>query len=187
VSRDPFKHCAPGGLLGLDLSSTCGWAYLADLGQRTPDVGSWRLPSLGGQGAKFAALENELAAALNCLTPIRVVVEAPLPPVALSNATTVRLLYGLNAIVRSECWRASISLIEIDSHTARLEIIGPVRAKPGEVKQLVMAWCAKRGIAAPDDHAADAAVVALWCARRLSADSGDLRPILGAEAAPSPR
>lgn len=152
-------------LLALDLSTQVGWA-VGPIGGR-PLLGTWVLPQIGGEGARFASFENELADAMSVHEPTVVAVEAPLPLPAQNNAEVARQQMGLRAFVFSEAYRASAAMHEIDAYSVRLNVLGTGRFPKGKVKDAVMAWSKREGYDPPDHNAGDALVLWTYYARRL--------------------
>jgi Holliday junction resolvasome RuvABC endonuclease subunit len=160
----------PGGTLALDLASTVGWAY-GGLRDANPAFGCWKLPPIGGEGARFAAFENTLAAAIEELQPSRMVCEAPMPLQALIGVSTLKVVsqqLGLRAIAYSEAYRASIPISEVSSDMVRYAILGAARFAKGKVKIEVVNYCRSRGWKVPDHNAGDAVLVWLWHKGQLS-------------------
>jgi hypothetical protein len=159
---------APGGLLALDLSSTCGYA-VGPLAARVPTLtGTWHLPHTGGEGARYTALANELAEALMLWRPSRLVLEAPLPLPAQTTFRSAAQQFGLRAIAYSEGYRASCVVSEIDCLTVRAEVMGQRRISKDIAKREAVLFCKRRGIGVNSHHAADAALVWLWLRERLA-------------------
>lgn len=156
-----------GGVLALDLSQTTGWAYGA-IGDRDPAFGVWHLPHTGGEGARYAAFENELAAAMAVWAPSRLVLEAPLPLMAQTHARTAQQQYTLRGIAYAEGYRASAAVSEIDALTARAEVLGRGRFSKDTVKREVVRYCLRRGLRVPDHNAADAVVIWTWFTDRMA-------------------
>lgn len=160
----------PGGILALDLSSKTGWAY-GQINARSPEAfGTWMLPAIGGEGARYCAFENELAAAILALQPARMIMEAPLTFQALlgvSNMRTMAQQLTLRGIGYSEAYRASIPISEASSDLVRTEVLGQGRFPKGTVKQVVMAHCWAQGWKVDDDNAADAILTWAFLAARL--------------------
>ena len=165
-----------GGIFTLDLSSTTGWC-LAEPGCR-PIWGVWFLPTIGGEGARFAALENEIGAALALHDPRTMVIEAPLPLPAFvhrkesgedwqTSAASIRQQLGLRAIAYSEGYRASVKVVEVDVYTVRMEVLGTGRVPKGEAKMRVLQHCQRNGWAVTDHNAGDAIMLADWYSRKL--------------------
>jgi Holliday junction resolvasome RuvABC endonuclease subunit len=147
-----------------------GVAYgqLADL---APIFGVWALPKVGGEGARYAAFENELIEAMEALKPGRMVLEAPLSFQALLGVSTMKVMaqqLTLRGIAYAEAWRASIPIMEISSDSVRLAILGQSRFAKGTVKGEVMRYCRDRGLKVPDDNAADAVLTWLWFRGQLT-------------------
>jgi hypothetical protein len=174
VVRLPTPH----GTLALDLGyRTVGWAC-GLLVNRNPAFGSWSLPTVGGEGAKFAAFENELSAAMEIFQPSDVIAEAMLPLMAIigrTDAATYRMQAGLRAFAASEAWRGSAAFLEIDAFTARNEVIGRGHFPKGHAKTEVIRFCRDRGWPVADDHQADACITWRWLQMRR----GGIRPLPG--------
>lgn len=154
----------PGGVLALDLAGTAGWCY-GDVDDIVPLFGIWRLPKVGGEGARYAAFENTLIDHLNEWRPSWIVLEEALPPVAQTNTFSAYQQYTLRGITLAEAYRASIPWSSVSAQLARLEVLG--RARPDDKKEAVMAWCRHRGWLVHDHNAADACVVWEWHRRKL--------------------
>lgn len=155
---------AAGGILALDLSSITGWAVggVADV---APAFGCWHLPLTGGEGARYAAFENSLAAAMDEYAPARVILEAPLSFQALLGVSTMRVMcqqLTLRGIAYAEAWRASVPIQEVSSDIVRLALLGQSRFSKGTVKRVVLGYCKSQGWNCPDDNAADACMIWLW-------------------------
>lgn len=160
----------PGGILALDLAGTVGWAYGA-IGARDPAFGCWHLPYEGGEGARYAAFENELAAAIDRFVPARLILEAPLSFLALISRSNMRVMtqqYTLRGIAYAEGWRGAIPVTEVDSFTVRQEVLGQGRFGKDVVKREVVRYCRQRGWRVPDHNAGDACLTWEWLSRRLS-------------------
>lgn len=159
----------PGGVLALDLSSRVGWAYGLP-GEPAPLFGCWQLPYVGGEGARYAAFENELALAIERHAPARLILEAPLTFQALlgvSNAKVMQQQYTLRGFAYSEAWRAAVPISEVDSYTVRSEVLGKGTFAKDTVKREVISYCRKRGWRVPDHNAGDACLVWQWLTDRL--------------------
>jgi Holliday junction resolvasome RuvABC endonuclease subunit len=155
---------APGGVLALDLSSMVGWAY-GQIADPTPRFGCWRLPYEGGEGARFAAFENELIEAMETLKPARLVLEAPLSLQALCGVSTLKVVaqqLTLRGIAYAEAWRASVPIGEISADAVRLAMLGQSRFAKNTVKREVIAYCRARGWRVPDHNAGDACLTWAW-------------------------
>lgn len=161
---------APGGVLALDLSSSVGWAY-GSLDAVVPAFGVWLLPHTGGEGGRFAAFENALAAAMDQMVPSRVVVEAPLSFQALLGVSNMRVMcqqYTLRGFAYAEAWRANVPISEVSSDIVRLAMLGQSRFAKGTVKREVVAYCRARGWRVPDHNAGDACLVWAWFVGQVS-------------------
>jgi hypothetical protein len=166
---------APGGVIALDLGGmTCGWAY-GHMTDRSPIFGSWHMPKVGGEGARFAALENELASAMELLQPTDMILEAMLPLMAQTNMVTFRIQAGMRAMAASEAWRASCAFSERDVWTIRHEVIGQASFPKGRTKSEVVRFCREQGWPVQDDHQADACITWRWLQMRR----GGIRPMPG--------
>ncbi len=151
-----------GGVLGLDLSTRVGWCYGADATSE-PIFGVWVLPP-GDLGRRFGAFENEMLDAIDLFRPRLVVPEKPFLTARPGNGATLELQVGLVAIARTCCWHHEIPCEPVAAPSARAKVLGSARAPAGspkgEIKRLVVQWCAERGWVVPDDNAGDAVV--LW-------------------------
>jgi Holliday junction resolvasome RuvABC endonuclease subunit len=155
-----------GGILALDLAGVVGVAY-GLLTERNPAWGCWHLPRIGGEGARYAAFENELSLTLTKLAPTAIVLESTLPLGAMNNYQAAAQAFTLRGFSRSEAWRHSIAISEIDSITVRTAVLGTGRFRRGEVKAEVLAWCRRRGWLIDDHNAGDALLVWEWHRRQV--------------------
>lgn len=171
-----------GPILALDLASTVGWAA-GHVGDLAPSFGTWHLPHMGGEGARYAAFENELAAAMDLLAPSHLVLEAPLPLWAQTTMRVTCQQLTLRGIAYAEGWRASCPVSEVSNEIVRSAILGRARYPKGTVKHEVVRYCRGRGFKVPDHNAADACLVWLWHTGQLQgvrAIAGPLfRPVAG--------
>lgn len=151
----------PGGVLALDLSSVTGVAY-GPMDAKNPTFGTWHLPHIGGEGARYAAFENVLADAMDYLQPRKLVLEAPLPLPAMNNRRSAFQQITLRGISYSEAWRASCAVFEIDAMSVRLGMLGQSRFAKDTVKREVVRFCLRRGLKVPDHNAADSVLLWLW-------------------------
>jgi Holliday junction resolvasome RuvABC endonuclease subunit len=156
-----------GGTLALDLSSTVGFAYGRD-GDRPTLFGDWVLPHIGGEGMRYAAFEDSLAAFIDQHAPASLVLEAPLPLPAQTAFRSAAQQFALRGIAFAEGWRASASVSEIDALTVRAEVMGQRRFSKDIVKREVVAYCRKRGIRVSSHHQADAVLVWIWHRQRIA-------------------
>ena len=154
-----------GGVLALDLSSRVGWAY-GSVDASKPLCGVWVL-ARGDLGRTLASFENELEDAIALHRPGLIMVEAPLPPTATSNATTWRQQLGLAALAETTAYRNSIPFREQAASTIRRAVLGTARFPGGAAKQAIMAFCEGQGWRVPDDNAGDACVTWLYTVREL--------------------
>jgi len=163
----PFGLYDTGLILALDLSSTVGWA----LGDRPETLrwGQWLLPVTGGEGARGAGFAERLVPMLEEHRPRRMVIEAPLPPMAQTNTHSARQQYGLNWQAHYEAWHSSCATSEIDALTVRNEVMGSHRpASKDRIKREVVAFCRRRGFRVTSHHQADAVLLWLCLYRRLT-------------------
>jgi hypothetical protein len=167
----------PRRVIALDLSGTVGIAIGTE-GMMLPErTETWVLAREGGEGARYASFENELAALLGRYQPAHVILEATLPLPAMNNYAAAAQAFGLRAIARAEAWRASASVSEIDVLTVRREVMALPRLSRDAVKLAVFKFCRKRGIKVESHHAADAALVWMWRAMRLRGDAPVAGPL----------
>jgi len=165
----PALRLPEGGTLALDLASITGVAYGREGIDRKPWFCEWHLPRIGGEGARYASFENELATEIDRLKPSALLLESTLPLPAMNNYHAAAQQFGLRAIAYSEAWRASCLLSEVDVHTVRQEVLGAGRLmKREEAKKLVVAWCHKRGMKVPSHNAGDAVVLWYWRMMRMT-------------------
>jgi Holliday junction resolvasome RuvABC endonuclease subunit len=165
----PALRLPSAGVLALDLASTVGWAY-GLLDEPCPAFGVWRLAYVGGEGARYASLENELAAFIDRTQPGHVVVEASLSLAAFAQVSNYRVMcqqITLRGIVLMEAWRASSGISEIDAPTVRAEVMGQRRFSKDTVKREVVRWCFAHGLRVPDHNAGDACLTWLWYRARM--------------------
>jgi Holliday junction resolvasome RuvABC endonuclease subunit len=162
---------AEGGVLTLDLAGIVGWAY-GHTHQRCPIFGRWPLPKFGGEGGRYATLENELAAAMERYHPSAMVIEAPLTFQALlghSDAATVQQQYTLRGIAYMLGYRYSCPVSEVSADLVRYEILGQSRfPKKGQIKIEVVRWCHRHGMKVPDHNSGDAVLTWEWHRRRVT-------------------
>lgn len=158
----------PGGCLFLDLSrAATGWSYGVDLSCQ-PDSGVWLLPGDEySRGRTFAALDNQLAAAIKILRPSRIGYEAPIPAGNLQGKTTaetMRLQLGLAATVEQTAYRFKLPIDNVASSTVRSVVCGRAYMNQEEnraglnVKSAIVApWVTSMGWTIRDHNSADAA------------------------------
>lgn len=154
-----------GGILALDLSSRTGWAY-GGKEDAAPLCGVWVLAP-GELGKMLASFENELEDAIVFHKPSLIMVEAPLPPTAVSNANVWRQQLGLAALAEATAYRHDIRFREMAASTIRREILGTARFPNGNAKTAVLTHCQNRGWPVPDHNAADACVTWEYTHRQL--------------------
>lgn len=144
----------------MDLSSTVGAAY-GELEAINPVFCTWRLPHVGGEGARYTAFENVLADFMTKIEPSRIVLEAPLPLPAMNNRRSAFQQITLRGIAYIEAYRGSCMISEIDSLTVRMMFLGH-RVSHDVAKKEILRYCHKRGLKVSDHHQSDAALVWLW-------------------------
>lgn len=169
----------PEGLLALDLAGVVGWCYGGRY-DRHPMYGTWHLPHIGGEGARYCAFENTLAAEIARLKPKKLLLEAPLPLPAMNNRRSAFQQITLRGIAWSEAYRASIPIGEIDSTTVRMGTLGRLYSKD-LIKREVVKFCRDLKWNPPDHNAADACLLWLWHRAQIN---GTLRvpgPMFGVE------
>lgn len=148
-------------LLSLDVSGITGWAF-GGFADRIPATGIWPLPRRDDSdvvGARIAALENTLSAALDAWCPTVVVMAEAFPG---RNMDEAMAKFAMLGIVRSECWRRKIRCLVQPEGTVRKEVLGRGGGSSETMKQLVMDWCHRQGIDVEDHNAGDAAVLWRW-------------------------
>jgi hypothetical protein len=174
-----------GGILALDLAGVVGWAY-GHLTDRDPAFGTWHLPHMGGEGARYAAFENELAEAMDRLAPTKMILEAPLSFAALLGVSNMRVMcqqYTLRGIALAEAWRASCAPSEVSADRVRQEMLGQSRFAKDTVKREVVRYCWRSGWRVPDHNAGDACLVWAWYRSQLHANPPGSGPLFIAGAA----
>jgi hypothetical protein len=157
-----------GGTLTLDLARVTGWAY-GPLVWGEPLFGDLYMPALGGEGIRYASLENELIHMLDVFKPGQIVMESALPPQAQTNVTSARQAYGMRAIVYCNAYREAVSVSEVSADLVRNELLGFSRApgRPDAIKTHVVHFCKRRGWHVPSHNAGDACLLWEWFRRRL--------------------
>jgi len=177
MPRDGTVVLDQGGVLCLDLSSTIGWCYAAP-GVMIPKTGFFRLPVLGGEGARYAAFDEKLADIVECWEPRQMLLEAPIPLPAMNNFRAAAQQFGLRALVYAEGHRSSCTISEIDVLSARREVMGSGSMSSDVAKKLVVRFCHEKGIKVANHHAGDAAILWLWHRGRLAVAKVGLRHAL---------
>jgi hypothetical protein len=163
----------PGGVLTLDLSSWVGFCY-GHISDRVPWFGSWKLATVGGEGARYASFENELAATLEACAPCALILEAPLPLPAMNNVAAARQQLSLRACSYVEGYRASVPVSEIDVFTVRAEVLGSSGRGHGKPTREIVTYCHRRGWMVTDHHSGDACLIWQWHRQRASGRPGPL-------------
>ena len=159
-------------LLTLDIASAVGWAA-GHIGTR-PVFGSIRFGDGAPPGQIFDDFDVWLWDKIDELQPEFIYRESAFISPK-TNARTVQILYGLQALVLRACYRQKIVPRSATPMQAYEFFVGgklPSKAIPGETKSQLKARrrnakktstvfaCKGRGFAVQDDNAADA--VALW-------------------------
>jgi Holliday junction resolvasome RuvABC endonuclease subunit len=158
-------------ILGIDTSTSCGWALLSNDGRRAQS-GAWSLhiSKLEGAGARFMKLHDRLDALLRTFPRITHV-GYEMPGGSMRSRDVCACLYGIATHVESWCERNS------------LEYFG---FAPSEVKNAagLGGRCEKHEIIAaaeriwaPYSFATDDEADACFVARALLVDLGELPPI----------
>jgi Holliday junction resolvasome RuvABC endonuclease subunit len=148
--------------LTFDLSRQTGWAC-GDIRGDRPVMGDIYLPFEGGEGARLAALENEIILLLNAHEPEYIVMESPLSVFAMNNEASARQQLGLRAIALAVAYRESLPVTEVSADIARAAVIGLNRAGSSDaMKKAVMLWCRRQGLRPASHNSGDAAVVWFW-------------------------
>lgn len=169
-------------ILCLDLgAAVCGFCC-GSQDERQPRIGSWHLPKIGGRGARYVALENTLAKAIPEWGVVSIVVESPLPIMALfssrgdlqANSQAIRVQHTLAGFAEAEAYRNHCRYSEVSADLVRGYVLGQRRFEKGTVKAACMAHCKALGLSVPDDHAADATLIWLWNISQLTG-----RPLAG--------
>jgi len=156
-----FDPHGPGGLLTLDLARMVGFCY----GRReadTPLFGTWPLPHVGGEGGRYAAFENTLAAAMLRFRPGKVLLESTLPIQAMNNYAAAAQQFALRGFAYSEAWRASCPIGEIDVRTVRQALLGFNPSADVAKRQVVLFIRRRMGWRVEDHNAGDACMLWLW-------------------------
>jgi Holliday junction resolvasome RuvABC endonuclease subunit len=160
----------PGGIFTLDLAGVIGWAY-GHVGDQSPLFGDWHLPHIGGEGARYAAAENEIASAMDRFAPSHVVLEAPLSFQALLGVSNMRVMtqqLTLRGMAYSEAWRAACPISEVSADIVRRELLGQSHFAKDTVKREVMRFCFRQGWKVPSHNAGDACMVWAWHVGQVS-------------------
>lgn len=146
---------ARGGVLSLDLSRNCGFAYgTAD--RKLPAAwGCWVLPQRT-LGERLNAFRSVFVDAVLEFGPTLVFKEAPLAHFTDDPLHVVRQQYGLDAYVEGECAELRIQCAEQEPGTIRQEVLGCGQFAKGTVKAVVIRWAQQRGINTDNDNIADA-------------------------------
>lgn len=150
-------------VLALDLSTNVGWA--CSLPGAPPKFGTIKTPGQGEVGAAMAALLDHMADTCRVFAPDRIVMEAPLPAQAQTNARTARLQIGLAGAVELFAYRWAIPVQEAPASTVRAEMLRGARPAKGGMKPAVIAWCRAQGWQPGDDNAADALMLLAYAHR----------------------
>lgn len=154
----------PGGILALDLSRWCGWAY-GHIGDAAPKFGTIRLSDTLEE-ARYCAFEDRIEEMIEAMAPLRLVLEAPLPLPAHTSLMVTAQQLTLRGLARMAAWRASVARSEIDVGTVRLDILGRRYFPKDQVKREVLRFCLRQGWKVPDHNAGDACLVWLWHVRQ---------------------
>ena len=145
----------PGGVLSLDLSSNCGWAYGPPDRPLPEAYGLWLLPQKY-LGDRLNAFRSVFVDAVLEYQPSMVFKEAPLAHYTDDPLWVIRQQYGLDAYVEGECAELGIRCCENEPQTIRQEVLGCGQFPKGTVKAVVIRWARQRGIDTQNDNVADA-------------------------------
>ena len=175
-----------GGILALDIATRTGWAYAP-----AEAVRPWPKTAMEwGAGASPAASVKIGAESFKALTPGRVVYtyrrwlldmllvhqprfvvfEAALVNNHSGQKAASRLLYLCGA-TEDACYQRTVQCLQEHLSTIRKHFLGPnnKRRPRDDMKRVVMAECARRGLPTSDDNTADAIAVLDYAAVTLAA------------------
>lgn len=144
-------------ILGLDLAICSGFCVGPVGGE--PRYGSIEFAPRGSQMVEhFRALEKWLLMFVAQHDPALVIYEAPIPTQKRTTLQTLRILYGMGAVVEFTLDRIGRECEEADVSVIRRHFIGKYRK--GEAKTATIAACRRLDFWPHDDNAADA--IAVW-------------------------
>jgi hypothetical protein len=147
-------------ILALDLAARTGWA-IGRVGDRDPLSGSLRFAKPGASlGMVFSTCRAWVRDLVLLHQPDVIVFESPMTPSHMSgrtNATTIRLLVGLAAVVEEATFGCDVREAKVID--VRRHFIGG-NPKRVEAKLKTIMACRRLGWSPCDDNAADA--LALW-------------------------
>jgi hypothetical protein len=169
-----------GGFLFLDLSTVTGWAYGLPGGPR-PVCGAFVYPAFSGDGATFGAHYEALADVLEHYSPKRVMMEAPLPPNAVtSNIDTWKCQIGLMGVTQLAAKHYGLTVRDESVRTIRSKVLVGYRWHGKQLvkgeKPVIMQWAHDHGFDPPDHNACDA-LVGLEYQMRLYAGRGFIQDL----------
>ena len=154
-----------GGILWLDLSHDCGWAY-GTKDAATPLTGVWPFNRHLDVGPVLAAFESMgLVPAIKRYRPSLIGIEAALPPKVQSSTHSAELLIGMAGVTAKICHQAGIRFVRRSVNQVRSQVIGRCQRTNEEVaagldvkQAIVLPWSAAQGWGPMNHNAADAAV-----------------------------
>lgn len=130
-------------LLSFDLATQTGWC--AGSGERTPELGSFRMPETGDDVGAFLSFFNRRVGLLfEDVQPTMVVFEAPLLPKARiderghlkqapTTISTTRKLQGLAGVLEMVCHDRKIECREVHLQTVKKELAGSGQAEKADM------------------------------------------------------
>lgn len=154
-----------GGILWLDLSHDCGWAYgLRDAAM--PLTGVWPFNRHLDVGPVLAAFESMgLVLAIKRYRPSLVGIEAALPPKVQSSTHSAELLIGMAGVTAKVCHQVGIRFVRRSVSQVRAQVIGRCQRTNAEIASgidvktaIVLPWIAAQGWPPMNHNSADAAV-----------------------------
>lgn len=154
-----------GGILWLDLSHDCGWAY-GTRDAAMPLTGVWPFNRHLGVGPVLATFESEaLVPAIKHHRPSLIGIEAALPPKVQSSTHSAELLIGMAGVTAKICHQAGIRFVRRSVSQVRAQVIGRAARTNAEIaagidvkSAIVLPWIAAQGWGPMNHNAADAAV-----------------------------
>lgn len=154
-----------GGILWLDLSHDCGWAY-GTMDAERPLTGVWPFNRHLDVGPVLAAFESvALVPAIKAYRPSLIGIEAALPPKVQSSTHSAELLIGMAGVTAKVCHQAGIRFVRRSVSQVRSQVIGRCQRTSDETAAgidvktaIVLPWIAAQGWGPMNHNAADAAV-----------------------------
>lgn len=150
-------------ILALDLSGTVGWAAGGRESGDVPFAGSFALPKVGGEGARFVAAADAIADLLERFGIKFLIAEAPLSLYAATKPDVVNQQRGLRAIAIAEAWRANCAYSEVSADTYRRAVLNlPPKTTRDRAKAAAIRYCEANGWHVPNHDAAEAVCILEW-------------------------